>query len=103
MLFLRDADASRAGAGLDRAGALELLAVEAESLDLVFHHTLDEERLAVAAPGRALAPVADLRLRDLGELLAVDRVDKDQAVIIEEGRTLRLVGAIHRSDGNVTA
>src|SRR6266571_79190 len=65
---LRRADARRAAADLDRASGLQGLAVEVEDLDLVLDHALDENHPVILAPGRALAPVPDLRFRDLGEL-----------------------------------
>ena len=54
---LRGPDARRPAAHLERPGGFELLAVEAQDLDFHLDHALDQEGLAVLAPGRALAPM----------------------------------------------
>src|SRR5712691_5409673 len=64
----RGADPCRAAAHLERSGGFKLLAVEAQDLDLLLDHALDQEGLAVLAPGRALAPMADLAFGDLAQL-----------------------------------
>src|SRR5215212_11572729 len=103
-LWFRGADAGGAAVRLDRADLLQVLAaVEGEGEDLLLDHALDEDRLAVLRPGGALAPMPDRRFRDLRQVVAGEAEDLHQAEIVEEGRFLRLVRAVHHRDGDVLA
>src|SRR4051812_13596957 len=103
-LLARRPDADRTGAQLDGSGELQLLAVEAQDLDLPFRCGLIQKGAVVLAPGYALAPVADLGLRDEGQLRPVHAIDFQETEIVEERRVLRFVravDAVHRQIGSI--
>src|SRR6266508_1899176 len=100
---LGGADAGRAGIDLDRSRRLELLAIEAERHDLPLDHALDQERAVAFAPRKTLAPMADLGLGQRRQFLALDAQHLHQAVVVEEGRALGLVGAVHHAHRRIGA
>src|ERR1700722_907926 len=53
----RSAEAGRPTINFDGSSAREFVAIETEYHNLLFHHALDEDRAAVPAPRRALAPM----------------------------------------------
>ena len=60
LLSVCRSDPGRPAAYLDGHARRQRLAIEAEYLELILHHALDEQRLAVLAPGGALTPMADI-------------------------------------------
>src|SRR3954454_6384060 len=99
LLLASRSQTNRAGAQLDGSRELQFAAIKAQHLDLPLRSRLIQERAVVLALGDPLAPVADLGLRDKGQLSAVHPVDLEEPEIVEERRVLRLmraVDAVHR-------
>src|SRR6266853_742965 len=93
----------RSAIDLDLAGDLQALAIEADDRKRVLDHVLGKQGLAVAAPGNALVPSADLGVADPGESRSVDVEHDHQAVGIVEGVARGAVRAVLRADGDVIA
>ena len=66
-------------------------------------HVVDQQSLAVTAPGHALVPYAELPLGDFGDVRAVDAEDHDQAVCIVERKVRRVVRAVLRGQRDIFA
>ena len=65
---------------IDWPVSVELSVVVAEDLEVVLHHVLHHQRLAVARERRTLRPSADRRFAALRDLHAVDREQDHHAV-----------------------
>ena len=85
LLTIRRTKTSAPAAKGNSASCLEAVTVKAEYLQILLDHALDHNGLVIFAPGRALAPMADLSFIDLGELGAIDRIDLQQAKSLNVG------------------
>jgi hypothetical protein len=70
-----------------RACWLEIAAIEVEGLQIFFDHALDHHGLVISTEGCALTPMTDFGLRNFCEIGSLDRVDLQQAVVVE-GRVI---------------
>src|SRR3974377_1674564 len=103
LLTIRRTKTSAPAAKGNSASRLEPLTVKAEYLQVLLDHALDHNGLVVFAPGRALAPMADLSLTDLGKLGAIDRIDLQQTKVIERRVRFCAVGAIRNGHCQIGA
>src|SRR5512139_745308 len=93
-LLFDSTDARWAARDLDLAGHLQRLAVEAQHVERLVEHGLRQQRLTILAPNHPLPPTPNLRLGRECELVSLDAVDHDEAVIVVGLMGFRLVRAV---------
>src|SRR6478609_6920182 len=90
-LLHRRPQSSATAAERHRARWLQTAAVKVKSLQVFFDHALDHHGLIVSAEGCALTPMTNFGLRDFCEIGSLDRIDLQQAVVVESRVIFRSV------------